>query len=251
MIDKAYVLNEFTWFYREKKYENYDDFRQNAKHRDGVIAVAIDPIRWKEEWGAPTYFVTRFDSDDFVEHPGFFCSSIDFRFVTLCHYQYYVEEFIYGVREKKYNVAVIISYWEGMSEAYRDLLKSTCAGGIEHEDLLKDFEPLDIKNEKNWEHCRMALAGEKSDHEYPECDERLRFCECKIVDPHEKCIQILDEDRCPLSKIWNRRNKMNDELMPVENKIKRSHCKICGATFPGYHPSCPRCFADDMRYEEI
>ena len=149
-----------------------------------------------------------------------------------------------------YNIVAIISYWEGMCSVYNNLLKSREAGGLGLKDLLKDFEPLNIKNEKNWELCRMALAGEKSDHKYPECDDRYHFGECRIID-RVKCLQLLDEDRCPLSKIWNRRNKMNDELMPVENKIKRSHCKICGATFPGYHTSCPRCFADDMRYEEI
>lgn len=210
MIEEAYVLNEFTWFYRKKKYENYDDFQQNAKHRDGIIAVAIDPTRWKEEWGAPTYLVTRFDSDDFVEKPGLSCSSTDFRFVKLLHYQYYVEEFIYGVRKVNYNVVAIISYWEGMCDAYRSILKSRDAGGVEHKDILKDFEPLDVKNEKNKELCRMALAGEKSDHKYPECDERLRFKECKIVGPpYIKCLQLLDEDRCPLSKIWKRRNRID------------------------------------------
>jgi len=251
MIHEAYVLNEFIWFYREKKYENYDDFRQNAKHRDGIVAVAIDPNCWKEEWGAPTYLVTRFDNDDFVEKPGLSCSSTDFNFVKLLHYQYYVEEFLYGVRKVKYNVVAIISYWEGMSDAYRAILKSRDAGGLEHEDLLKDFEPLDMKNERNQELCRMALSGERSDHEYPECNERLRFCECKIVDPHEKCIQLLDENRCPLSKIWKKRKKFNKELIPVEDEIKRSHCRKCGATFPGYHTSCPRCYMDDMDYEEI
>ena len=249
MIEKAYVLNEFTWFYQKKKYKDYDDFRQNAKHRDGIIAVAIDPIRWKEEWGTPTYLVTRFNSDDFVEHPGFFCSDGDFNFVKLCHYQYYVEEFIYGVRKIEYNVVAIISYWEGMCKVYNDLLRSKNARGLGLEYLLEDFEPLDIKNERNQELCRIALSGERSDHEYPECNERLRFCECKIVDPHEKCLQLLDEDKCPLSKIWKRRDKINNELTPVEDKIERSHCKNCGATFPGYHTSCPRCYMDDMDYE--
>ena len=206
MTDEAYVLNEFTWFYQKKKYKDFDDFHQNAKHRDGITAVAIDPIRWKEEWGAPTYLVTRFDSDDFVEHPGFFCSSTNFRFVTLCHYQYYVEEFIYGVRKVNYNIVAIISYWEGMCEAYRDLLKSSDAGGLEHDDLLEEFDSLDIKNERNWELCRMALAGEKSDHKYPECNERLRFKECQLSKNRSiKCLQLLDENKCPLGNVWKNR----------------------------------------------
>ena len=206
MIHKAYVLNEFTWFYQKKKYENYDDFRQNAKHRDGIIAVAIDPIRWKEEWGAPTYLVTRFDSDDFVEHPGFFCSDGDFNFVGLYHYQYYVEEFIYGIRKMEYNIVAIISHWEGMCEVYNDLLKSKEAGGLGLKDLLEAFEPLNIKNERNWEMCRIALAGEKSDHKYPECDERFKFGECQLSENRSiKCLQLLDEDRCPLNKVWKDR----------------------------------------------
>ena len=53
----------------------------------------------------------------------------------------------------------------------------------------------------------MALAGEKSEHKYPECDERLKFGECKIVKSRMKCLQLLDEEKCPLGNVWKNRIK--------------------------------------------
>ena len=88
---------------------------------------------------------------------------------------------------------------------YSDILKSRDSGGLGLKDILEDFKPLDVKNDRNWELCRMALAGERSGHKYPECDKRFRFGECQAVKPHVKCLQLLDEGRCPLSKIWKDR----------------------------------------------
>ena len=204
MIPEAFTLEEFMWFYN-KKYRDFEDFHQNAYLRDRAKAVAIHPNKWKEEWGSPDYLVFDFDNDDFVKKPGFLCSDGDFDFMNLYHYQYYVEEFIYGIRKVNYNIIAIISYWEGMCKVFNDVLRSRDAGGVGLDDLLKDFEPLDIKNERNWELCRMALAGEKSEHKYPECDERLKFGECEVVKSRMKCLQLLDENRCPMSKIWKDR----------------------------------------------
>jgi len=204
-LHEAFTFDEFMWFYDKMKYKNFNDFHLNAYARDGVRAVAIHPMQWKKEWGIPDYVVFNFKDDDFVEMPEFFTTSAHFNFVTLYHYQYYVEEFIYGIREVFYNVVAIVSAWEAMSTAYRDLLNPTYAGGDGFKELVEQFEPLDMKNERNFELCRMALAGEHADHEYPECEDRLKFGECGVSKTRVKCLQLLDENKCPLSKIWGER----------------------------------------------